>query len=129
MGSTNEAPLLRTLLTSDDTGWTVSNVSGAGSSSPDSDSRSSLVGSSHAAHADCGRITGIRSWIGAIVPLAVVVITVALCNQSVSGPAALSRHADHSPATASGSPSRRWMNCGCFAGLPALVSGPPGWPA
>ncbi len=70
-----------------------------------------------------------RSWIGDIVPLADVVMTVALCSQSASGPSALSRHADHSPATASGSPSRREMNIGCFAGLPALVSGPPGSPA
>ena len=104
-------------------------MSGAGTSRPDSDSRSSLAGSSHVAHADCGRITGIRSWIGAIVPFADVVTTVALCSQSASGPAVLSRHADHSPATASGSPSRRWMNIGCLAGLPAFVTGPPGSPA
>ena len=61
----------------------------AGTSRPDSDSRSSLSGSSHVAHADCGRITGIRSWIGAIVPLADVVTTVALCSQSASGPGRL----------------------------------------
>ena len=70
-----------------------------------------------------------RSWIGDIVPLADVVITVALCSQSAPGPSARSRHADHSPATASGSPSSREMNIGCFAGLPALVNGPPGSPA
>ena len=104
-------------------------MSGAGTSSPDSVSMSSFAGSSHVAQADCGRITGMRSWIGDIVPLADVVTTVALCSQSASGPADLSRHADHSPATASGSPSRRLMNIGCLAGFPARVTGPPGSPA
>ena len=36
-----------------------------------------------------GRITGIRSWIGAIVSFAVVVMTVQLCSQGASGPAVL----------------------------------------
>ena len=74
-------------------------------------------------------MTGIRSWIGSIVPLAAVVTTVALWSHGASGASVGSRHADHSPATANGSPSRRWMNIGCLAGLPCLVSGPSGVPA
>ena len=49
-----------------------------------------------------------RSWIGAIVSLAVVVMIVHECRGSParrSGP----RHVSHSPANASGSPSSRWM--------------------
>ena len=43
-----------------------------------------------------------------MVALAVVVTMVQLWSQSASGPAALSRHVDQRPATASGSPSTRW---------------------
>ena len=66
---------------------------------------SSLVGSSQASHAEGGRITGIRSWTGAIVALGVVVMIVTVRSGSPlrSGP----RHSSHSPASAIGSPSRR----------------------
>ena len=70
-----------------------------------------------------------RSWIADIVPLALVVTIVALCNHGASGPSERSFHCDQSPATASGSPSTRWMKCGRLAGLPAFVIGPPSTPA
>src|SRR3954451_13310184 len=88
----------------------------------------SLAGSSHSFHFAAGSITGMRSCTGVMVPLAAVVMMVQLCSHGASGPAVLSRHVVHRPATASGSPSSRWMNIGCLLGLPDLVSAAPSLP-
>ena len=66
---------------------------------------SSLVGSSEASHAEGGRITGKRWWIGAIGSFGVVlmIVTVRSGSPSRSGP----RHSSHAPACGIGSPSRR----------------------
>ena len=66
-------------------------------------------GRARSSHAVGGRITGIRSWTGAIVSLAAVVMIVHECSLGASAPGFGSRHVSHSPAKASGSPSRRWM--------------------
>src|SRR3954454_8626651 len=87
-----------------------------------------LAGSNHSFHFAAGSITGMRSWTGVMVPFAAVVMIVQLCSQGASGPAVLSRHVVQRPATAGGSPSRRWMNIGCLLGLPAFVSAAPSLP-
>ena len=87
IGSMRSSPLLRTLLTSVDTVCMVSRVSGAGTSSCCSASRSLFDGSSHSCHAVGGSITGIRSCTGSIVALADVVMIVQLCSHGASGPA------------------------------------------
>jgi hypothetical protein len=60
---------LRLLLTAVVTGRATRSSAGAGTKSLARASVSSLVGSSQASHAEGGRITGIRSWIGAMVSL------------------------------------------------------------
>ena len=90
--------------------------SGAGTSSSPSDSRSWLPGSSHVVpgrrrqdhrHPVVDRrhrLVGRRS-----------VMIVHECSARRVGPAGFgSRHVSHSPAKASGSPSRRWMKYGCL---------------
>ena len=61
-----------------------------------------------------------RSCTGAIVSLADGGDDGAAVQPRRVGPGSRSRHVAHSPATASGSPSARWMNIGVFIGLPAL---------
>ena len=69
-----------------------------------------------------------RSWSGASRSLArVVTITHDRSHPSAPTPS-ISRpsgtfHTSQSPANAIGSPSRRWMNVGCFFGLPFGVDG------
>lgn len=52
-------------------------------------SLSSLVGSSHASHADGARMSGMRSWIGAIVSFGSVVIIVPVLVVVLVSPAVL----------------------------------------
>ena len=116
ISAASSAPLLRTLLTSVDTGRSSVIDAGAGTSSFPSVSMSSLSGSSHSSHAEGGRITGIRSWICAIVSLGVVVMIV---HDRSGSPCGCPRRPwapppSHRPAKANGSPSGRWMKYGCL---------------
>src|SRR5829696_384048 len=128
-GAISCSPLLRTLLTSVETLCMVSNVSDAGTSMASKASVSVSVGLSHFCQRLCGRITGMRSCTGSIVLFADVVMTVHVCNHGVPSGESFGRQALHMPATASGSPSARWMNIGCLIGLPFGPTGPCGWAA
>ena len=77
-GSVSSAPFDRALFTAVLTGCNVMSDAGAGTSSLPSVSRSSFSGSSHAAQALGGSITGIRSWISAIFSLGSPVMIVQL---------------------------------------------------
>src|SRR4029078_1997912 len=113
----SSGPLFRALFTSVLTGYASSNASSAGTSNSAVVSTSCSSGSSHRSHADSGRITGMRLWIGAMSSLAVVVtITHERSHPSspprsfsLSGRSSGTFQTSHSPANASGSPSLRWM--------------------
>ena len=70
--------------------------------------------SSHVSHADSGSTTGMRSWIGCKSSFGSVVMIVHDRMRGASSPIVGSCQISHSPANASGSPSRRRMNHGCF---------------
>ncbi len=72
-------------------------------------------GSSQRSHASSGTITGIRSWMGAIIAFAPVVMIV---NERITLPVSSSFQPAHSPASAIGRPSGRTMAYGCRT-LPA----------
>jgi hypothetical protein len=110
----SSGPRFFTEFTSLLTGCTTSRSLDAGTSSRCNTSGSWTSGSSQVSHASGGRITGIRSWIGAMVSLAVVVMMVQERMGSTSpAPCQIS----HMPAKASGDPSAEWMNIGCLSGF------------
>ncbi len=55
-----------------------------------------------------------RSWIGATVAFASVVMTAHVRNHGASSGNSGSRHTSHRPAIASGAPERAWRYIGCF---------------
>ena len=73
---------------------------------------------SHAAQASGGRITGMRSWIGAISAFGAVVMTQQVSSQSAASHASGERHASNRPAKANGgaplSPPLGLMYQGCL---------------
>ena len=77
-----------------------------------------VLGIEPRSHSDSGSTTGMRSWIGCSSSLASVVMIVNVRMRGASSPIFGSCQISHSPANASGSPSRRRMNHGCFCFLP-----------
>lgn len=102
-------PLLRTLLTSVETGWKVIELLRCRHEEPAEGGQVLLVGVEPFVPRRRGNITGIRSWISAIFSLGEPVTMVVERNTTTSPVASLPRHSAQSPANAKGSPSGRVM--------------------
>jgi len=109
MGRSSSTPLCRTLFTSVLTGHVLRTVSVADRSKV---FESPSTSPSHTGQSAGSSTTGMRSWIGAIVPFASVVT---MAKLRVMAPFAGSVQLSQTPPKASSAPSTREMAKGCFS--------------